>query len=326
MIYCGHKFSILLLIYLLYVSLSFSVSVCLAKYSHLFHSEHVRAGIEKRKLPDTVDKDEVDDLEDDPTTVCYFIVHGNEQGVFNLDRVTHILSAGSELDREIKQNYSLIVKATEDCLNIPKPLNESSVNIPKASKLINRKPKSELNRFTDSHNVVNGTEVVEEYEELHVDSMVAGDATLIRILILVQDINDNPPRFLKKIFTGGVSTSDDFGTEIFSLRATDADVGVNAKLSFTQVGRIQRTLAEGLDTIKDPSFLVDRDTGSVKLNFDPQKGMKGYFDFTAVVRDSDGLNDTAHIFIYLLREDQRVRFVLRQQNFQLREKIDKFRE
>lgn len=242
-----------------------------------------------------------------------------------MDRVSHILSVVNELDREIKQNYSLIVKASEDCLNLPKPLNESTAKIPKAAKLINRKAKNEINRFTDSLNVVNGTEVI-EYEELEVDSMIAGDATLIRILILIQDINDSPPRFAKKIFTGGVSTSADFGTEIMTLKATDADVGENAKLSFFHVGRIHRTLAEGLETIKDPSFLIEKNTGSVKLNFDPQKGMKGYFDFTVVVRDSDGLNDTAHVFIYLLREDQRVRFVLRQQNFELREKIDKFRE
>lgn len=39
------------------------------------------------------------------------------------------------------------------------------------------------------------------------------------------------------------------------------------------------TLTEGLDNIHRPPFLVERETGAVLLNFDPQHGMKGYFDF-----------------------------------------------
>lgn len=310
-------------------SFSRSLSIIQPTKMFSFHTyiEHVEPGIEKRKLPDTVDRDEVDDLEDDRTVVCYFIVYGNEDGLFQLDRATHVLSVNGELDREKRANYSLIIKATEDCLNPPKPLNETVARIPKAAKLINRKAKSEINRFTDYFVVNNVTnEVVEEFETIEGDSMVASDATLVRVLVIVQDINDNPPKFFSKIFTGGVSTSADFGTEIMTLKAFDPDLGLNAKLSFFQVGKIHRTLAEGLESVKEPSFLIDKDSGSLKLNFDPQKGMKGYFDFTVVVRDRDGFNDTAHVFIYLLREDQRVRFVLRQQNFEIREKIDKFRE
>ena len=44
-------------------------------------------------------------------------------------------------------------------------------------------------------------------------------------------------------------------------------------------GRVQETLSENLDNIRRSPFLVDPVTGAVKLNFDPQKGMKGYFDF-----------------------------------------------
>lgn len=40
------------------------------------------------------------------------------------------------------------------------------------------------------------------------------------------------------------------------------------------------TLTEGFDNIQLQPFLVDEATGGVLLNFDPQPGMKGYFDFT----------------------------------------------
>lgn len=288
----------------------------------------MQAGVEKRKLPDTVAREEVDDLDDDPSAVCYFIVQGNDEGLFNLDRVSHILSLNEELDREKKANYTLIIKASEDCLSPPETFNQTN-RIPKviASKL--RKPKSEMDRFTISQNIMNETE---EETDLYDDSepesshLVADDATLVRIVVLVQDINDNPPRFLQKVFSGGVSTSADFGTEILSLRAADADEGKNAKFGFFQVGKIRRTLAEGLETIKDQPFVIDKDTGSVKLNFDPQKGMKGYFDFSVLVKDKDGFNDTANVFIYLLRDDQKLKIVLRQQNFELRERVHQFRE
>lgn len=293
-------------------------------------AEHVQPGVEKRKLPDTVDRDEVDDLDDDPSAVCYFIVHGNEGGLFDLDRVTHILSLSAELDREVKSNYTLIIKATEDCLSPPEPFNMTLSRLPRIINSKLRKPKTEMNRFTDSQNIVNGTSEneTELFEDVEVEGnqLVADDATLVRVIVLVQDINDSPPRFIQKVFTGGVATSADFGTEIMNVQATDADAGENAKLSFFQVGKIRRTLAEGLETIKEQPFLIERDTGSVKLNFDPQKDMKGYFDFTVMVKDSGGFNDSATVFIYLLRDDQRLKIVLRQQNFEIRERVDRFRQ
>lgn len=55
-------------------------------------SEHSRPGLERVKLPDTVDRDEVDDLDDPPSLVCYYIVYGNDDGYFTLDPETHVLS------------------------------------------------------------------------------------------------------------------------------------------------------------------------------------------------------------------------------------------
>ena len=62
------------------------------------------------------------------------------------------------------------------------------------------------------------------------------------------------------------------------------------------------------------------------LNFDPQKGMKGYFAFHVSVRDGFGHADKATVQIYLLREDQRVRFVFRSQPAEIRARINRFRE
>lgn len=63
------------------------------------------------------------------------------------------------------------------------------------------------------------------------------------------------------------------------LQAIDLDAGDNAVLSYYQVGKIHMTLTEGFENMQLQPFLVNKDTGAVSLNFDPQRGMKGYFDF-----------------------------------------------
>jgi hypothetical protein len=62
-------------------------------------------------------------------------------------------------------------------------------------------------------------------------------------------------------------------------KAEDLDYGSNAVLRFQMIGTVQATVSEGLDHLRQQPFVVDPKTGIVKLNFDPQRGMKGYFDF-----------------------------------------------
>ncbi|XP_073991281.1 cadherin 88C isoform X3 [Rhodnius prolixus] len=247
-------------------------------------TEHAVPGSERRQIIETVDRDEVDDLDDPPTPVCYYIIAGNENNYFNIEPLSHQIMAAKELDRELQDTHVLIVKASEDCTKIPSSLPTNSTN-------------SEIR-----------------------------DDTTLKLIIKVIDINDNPPTFVKKVFTGGVTTEADFGTEFMQVKAIDPDLGINAEVNYYIVGETKMTLSEGMDYIQQPPFVVDQKSGSLFLNFDPQKGMKGYFDFTVVVNDTGGLSDTAHVFIYLLREDQRVRFVLRQHPPELRGHIDHFRE
>jgi hypothetical protein len=44
------------------------------------------------------------------------------------------------------------------------------------------------------------------------------DDTLLKVTVTVSDINDNPPRFIKRVFTGGVTTEADFGTEFMQVK------------------------------------------------------------------------------------------------------------
>jgi len=46
------------------------------------------------------------------------------------------------------------------------------------------------------------------------------DATLLQVIIKVDDINDNAPQFIKEVFTGGVTTEADFGTQFMHVKVT----------------------------------------------------------------------------------------------------------
>ncbi|XP_062536316.1 cadherin-23 isoform X2 [Armigeres subalbatus] len=328
-------------------------------------TEHARPGLERRQLPDTIDRDEVDDLDDPPSTVCYFIVHGNENGHFHLDPHSHVLTVTKELDRESKSNHTLIVKATEDCINTPPSISLSRpeavalqsptsyknhqrtakpttavatqyVNIYeryKKSRSLDTPPRGDNNseeknvgRRPDAAGPTSSYAQMPHFERYTGDIFYHNDNTLVRVFVHVQDINDNSPAFVQKIFTGGVTTSTVFGTQFLKLTAIDPDDGPHGLVSYYQIGVIKKTLTEGLENVQKPPFLVDRRTGAVQLNFDPQKGMKGYFDFKVLANDSAGHSDEAHVFIYLLREDQKVKFVLRLQPTEVREKIFTFRD
>lgn len=137
-------------------------------------TENAPPGKETFKLPDTIDRDEFE-LEGPLQPVCYYIIGGNEDGVFKLGKQTHVLSVKTALDREKRNTYTLLVKATEDCV---------------------KSPKSQI--FYDP-----------------------SDDTQIKVVVNVTDVNDNAPKFIRRVFTGGVSTATSFGTKFMSTKVSN---------------------------------------------------------------------------------------------------------
>lgn len=54
----------------------------------------MKPGVERRKIVDTVDKDELDESEM-PAPVCYYIIDGNENNLFNLEPLSHQIMVNS---------------------------------------------------------------------------------------------------------------------------------------------------------------------------------------------------------------------------------------
>ena len=243
-------------------------------------TENSQPGRERVKIIGTIDRDENE--EDEVLDVCYFIISSDgPKGMFALHPTRHELMINQVLDRELRSNYHLIIKATEECVN---PLDEDEV----------------------------------------FDANIT-DSSLLKINIFVNDVDDNPPEFIERVFTGGISTDNDYGTALMTVQAIDPDV--DTVLEYSVIGNILPSEeSENLETIKNPPFLLNKESGDVILNFDPQKGMMGYFAFHVSVRDAFGHADKATVQIYLLREDQRVRFVFRSHPSEIRARMLRFRE
>lgn len=167
-----------------------------------------------------------------------------------------------ELDRETKSNHTLIVKATEDCINTPPSISLSRpeavalqhrptppfnnhqrttkpttsvasqyVNIYeryKKSRSLDTPPRGENNsipKSVDWHadgGSLSSSFLMPHFEKYTGELFYHNDNTLVRVLVHVQDINDNPPVFIQKIYTGGVTTSTVFGTQFLKLTVSHA--------------------------------------------------------------------------------------------------------
>ncbi|XP_040588539.1 LOW QUALITY PROTEIN: cadherin-23 [Mesocricetus auratus] len=139
---------------------------------------------------------------------------------------------------------------------------------------------------------------------------VLTDLTLQEVRVVLEDINDQPPRFTKAEYTAGVATDAKVGSELIQVLALDADIGNNS-LVFYGILAIHyfRALANDSEDVGQVFTMGSVDgilrTFDLFMAYSP-----GYFVVDIVARDLAGHNDTAIIGIYILRDDQRVKIVI----------------
>uniref|UniRef100_A0A8C7AU01 Cadherin-23 n=1 Tax=Neovison vison TaxID=452646 RepID=A0A8C7AU01_NEOVI len=139
---------------------------------------------------------------------------------------------------------------------------------------------------------------------------LVSDLTLQEVRVVLEDINDQPPRFTKAEYTAGVATDAKVGSELIQVLALDADIGNNS-LVFYSILAIHyfRALANDSEDVGQVFTMGSVDgilrTFDLFMAYSP-----GYFVVDIVARDLAGHNDTAIIGIYILRDDQRVKIVI----------------
>uniref|UniRef100_I3M2D2 Cadherin-23 n=1 Tax=Ictidomys tridecemlineatus TaxID=43179 RepID=I3M2D2_ICTTR len=139
---------------------------------------------------------------------------------------------------------------------------------------------------------------------------LVADLSLQEVRVVLEDIDDQPPRFTKAEYTAGVATDAKVGSELIQVLALDADIGNNS-LVFYGILAIHyfRALANDSEDVGQVFTMGSVDgilrTFDLFMAYSP-----GYFVVDIVARDLAGHNDTAIIGIYILRDDQRVKIVI----------------
>ena len=82
----------------------------------------------------------------------------------------------------------------------------------------------------------------------------------VEVMIRVTDDNDHPPRFLEQIFFASVFENVSIDSSVMRLKATDEDIGINARLRYS-------IIQGGTEGVGDGSrmFRIEEDTGVLKV-------------------------------------------------------------
>lgn len=125
---------------------------------------------------------------DPHTSVYYYMLMGNENGAFYVDKKSgDVFTNSSSLDREEIDTYHLYILSSK-----------------KPDLHITQRQRDELSR-----------------EALERDSTVA------KVQVKVLDVNDNAPRFERDIYFAGISAEAAINQLVTTINATDADMGSN---------------------------------------------------------------------------------------------------
>ena len=143
------------------------------------------------------------DVDKENRKIFYHIIDGNSDLLFHVDKVTGVLYANVSFDREVNDEYELIVKASS------------------------KEHVSHFFRGEDEPDIATIALNVRER------SYNPDDLSLAYIVVRILDINDNKPVFAKPIFRCGISYKSDIGSIVKNVKALDPDAGINSSISYT---------------------------------------------------------------------------------------------
>lgn len=132
-------------------------------------------------------------------------------------------------------------------------------------------------------------------------------STLI-VNIKVNDVNDNPPKFVDVPYEVGISEKDYIGKPIYYFNATDPDLEDYLRLTFFIVKDSLEVSNEHLEPYKDNPFELNSITGILTLNFQVHDDISGYFTFRVEVRDLANHTDEITMKVEVIPESNRFSF------------------
>ncbi|XP_070697241.1 protocadherin-15-like [Pempheris klunzingeri] len=165
-------------------------------------------------------------------TIFYSIVAGNEDGHFQVNNRTGVISTAKLLDYENITSYVLRVQADSMLIVM------SNLRVPSKT-------------------------------------------NTAKVFIEVQDENDHPPIFTRKLYIGGVTEDTKIFSSVLKIVANDKDTGNYSEMAYRLI--IPPT-AEGQD-----SFVIETYTGIIKSAIMFRNMRRSYFTFEVIATDDYGI-------------------------------------
>ncbi|KAL5282527.1 hypothetical protein ACFFRR_005565 [Megaselia abdita] len=157
-----------------------------------------------------------------------------------------------------------------------------------------------------------------------IDGLNLNSNTLNNILNLNVDvIIANPPSFLQEHYSGGITASDPKGKLILFVSAENPHKTYYNILKETII-----TYGENIEEYKNQMLDLDNETGNLYLSTSVKTSMKGYLKFViAAYNGSDYFhNDTVPVTVYIIGENNRVKFEFLNEASQIEENYNYLRE
>ncbi len=106
----------------------------------------------------------------------------------------------------------------------------------------------------------------------------AQKCTTSEVIIEIEDVNDNSPRFYQRQYRLELSESHEVGSTILHLNATDLDEGENARVIYSFREPVDPDLAE--------TFEISANSGEVRLRRPLDAKIRGNYNFKVIACDS----------------------------------------
>lgn len=157
----------------------------------------------------------------------------------------------------------------------------------------------------------------EEYEIIVIATSTASgpinadENSKLTVKIIVEDVNDKPPKFELEKYGAGITTDDAVDKIILKVKAIDPDK--DDVVTYHILTETIEASSSSLTSVKDIAFDIvpNTDPGEVKLQIKVLESYNGYFTFTIQARDLVNHTDEVQCRIYIISESNRVSFIFR---------------
>ncbi|KAL9694351.1 hypothetical protein quinque_013636 [Culex quinquefasciatus] len=205
--------------------------------------------------------------------IYYYMMLGNEDGAFYVDKISGDIYTNKSLDREETDVYALYIQAS------------------KKSDLV----------ITERDRMMMSIKKLER------------DSTVAKVWITVLDVNDNPPVFRQEVYYAGISSKASINELVTIVNATDRDLGVNSTMELFISGSFLYKFGATKTTgsIVPSPFTINQEGRITTATYMAEYNQDRFIlDVIAKEVESPERVATAKVYVWIFNPEQLVRVIL----------------